>query len=372
LGIADARKLQPGRRVRLIHRFHQTDQTEILDAFKDYPDQLDFSYKYSVAHMYSSPAPIFARETLQRLPPNLRTWMTVRNDDIFSFRWGDPGYARAYIRNLPGPDKLAGYYMGPDGYIWGREFIGTEPDTPRELVMKKQWFSFMLWGRLSYDPALPDGLFERTMAQRFPEAPAARLLAASVRASQIIPQITRFFWGDIDVKWFPEACFHHPSKFYDVRDFVKGESMPGAGVMNIATYVKLLAAKQPMNLVTPLQVAEQLHADAGAALRLVDELRTAPNSPVKSKELRFTLGDYQAMAHLGDYYAEKILGATDLALGHKEPAVHHLEAALEHWKKYAAAATAQYKPQLLTRVGFVDLNAITASVAKDVEIARTW
>jgi hypothetical protein len=35
-------------------------------------------------------------------------------------------------------------------------------------------------------------------------------------------------------------------------------------------------------------------------------------------------------------------------------------------------ATAQYKPQLLTRVGFVDLNAITASVAKDVEIARNW
>ncbi len=29
--------------------------------------------------------------------------------------------------------------------------------------------------------------------------------------------------------------------------------------------------------------------------------------PVKSKELRFTLGDYEAMAHLGNYYAEKIL-----------------------------------------------------------------
>jgi hypothetical protein len=96
--------------------------------------------------MYSSPAPVFAREILQQLPPNLRTWMTVRNDDIFSFRWGDPGYARAYIRNLPGPEKLAGYYMGPDGYIWGREFIGTAPDTPRELVMKKQWFSFYVVG----------------------------------------------------------------------------------------------------------------------------------------------------------------------------------------------------------------------------------
>jgi hypothetical protein len=367
LGIADAKKLQPGRQIRLIHRFHQTDQSEILNSFKDYPGPFDFSYKYSVAHMYSSPAPIFARETLARMPPNLKTWMTVRNDDIFSFRWGDPAYAREYIRNLPGPDKLAGYYMGPDGYIWGREFLSTEPETPRELVMKKQWFSFMLWGRLSYDPALPDSLFERSLAQRFPEVPAAKLLSASEHASRIIPQITRFFWGDIDIKWFPEACFHHPSKFYDVRDFVKGESMPGAGVMNIATYVKRLAAQQPMDQITPLQVAERLNADAFAALRLVDELR-----PVKNRELRFTLGDYEAMAHLGDYYAEKIMGATELALGHNEPAIHHLEAALDHWKKYAAVATAQYKPQLLTRVGFVDLNAITASVAKDVEIARGW
>ena len=225
----------------------------------------------------------------------------------------------------------------------------------------------MLWGRLSYDPALPDALFERSLAQKFPEAPAAKLLAASERASRIIPQITRFFWGDIDIKWFPEACFHHPSKFYDVRDFVKGESMPGAGTMNIATYVQRLAAKQPMDQTTPLQVAEQLHADAAAALRLVAELR-----PARSKELRLTLGDYEAMAHLGDYYAEKILGATDLALARKDSAVRHLEAALEHWKKYAAAATAQYQPQLLTRVGFVDLNAITASVAKDVQIAQAW
>ena len=52
--------------------------------------------------------------------------------------------------------------------------------------------------------------------------------------------------------------------------------------------------------------------------------------------------------------------------------IRHLEAALEQWKKYAAAATAQYQPQLLTRVGFVDLNAITASVAKDVQIAQAW
>ena len=128
------------------------------------------SYKYSVAHMYSDPKPQFARkDILRELPPGLKLWLTVRNDDIYSFRWGDPEYARAYIQNMPPPEQMAGFYMGPDGYTWGREFISTEPETPRELVMKKQWYSFMLWGRLSYDPTLPDALFERTLAQRFPE-----------------------------------------------------------------------------------------------------------------------------------------------------------------------------------------------------------
>ncbi len=374
-GIRDVKKLQPNRSIRLIHRFHQTNMKAILDEWKDYPDTFDFSYKYSVAHMYSSPTPPFAKDTLAALPANLRTWLTVRNDDIYSFRWGDPAYARAYVRALPGPDKLAGYYMGPDGYIWGREFLSTEPETPRQLVIKKQWYSFMLWGRLSYDPDLPDALFARTLAVRFPEVPAEKLFAASSAASKIIPQITRFFWGDIDLKWFPEACLSHPSYrgFYTVKHFMAGEAMPGSGILNIRTYRDNLLGNKPMNGITPPRVAQALKDYARTTLQLVEEL---PGSPA-DKELRLTTGDWKAMAHLGDYYAEKILGATDLALFEKTgqseqraSAVEHLEAALEHWKKYAAAATRQYRPQLLTRSGYVDLNQLTDKVAEDIALAK--
>ncbi len=374
-GIRDVKRLQPKRSIRLVHRFHQTNMKSILDEWKDYPDTFDFSYKYSVAHMYSSPTPPFAKDTLAALPANLRTWLTVRNDDIYSFRWGDPAYARAYVRAMPGPDKLAGYYMGPDGYIWGREFLSTEPDTPRQLVIKKQWYSFMLWGRLSYDPGLPDALFTRTLETRFPQAPVDKLFAASSNASKIIPQITRFFWGDIDLKWLPEACLSHPSYrgFYTVKHFVAGETMPGSGILNIRTYRDNLLGNRPMNGITPPQVAQALKSYAQTTRQLVEEL---PESPA-NKELRLTIGDWKAMAHLGDYYAEKILGATDLALFEKTgqseqraSAVKHLEAALEHWKKYAAVATRQYRPQLLTRSGYVDLNQLTDKVAEDIALAK--
>jgi hypothetical protein len=376
-GIRDVKKLQPNRSIRLIHRLHQTDLKVILDDWKDYPDTFDFSYKYSVAHMYSLPTPPFAQSTLAALPANLRTWLTVRNDDIYSFRWGNPEYARAYVLGMPGPDKLAGYYMGPDGYIWGREFLSTEPDSPRQLVLKKQWYSFMLWGRLSYDPQLPDALFQRTLAVRFPGVSAEKLFIASSEASKIIPQITRFFWGDIDLKWFPEACLSHPSQkgFYTVKHFMMGETMPGSGIMNIRAYCDRLLTGQSIDGITPPQVAQTLKDHARTTLRLVAELPAGGTD----KELRLTIGDLRAMAHLGDYYAEKILGAMGLALFEKTgipqtraAAVEHLDLALEHWKKYAAVATSQYRPQLLTRVGYVDLNQLTAKVAEDVEIAKDW
>ncbi|MCX5683003.1 MAG: carbohydrate-binding family 6 protein, partial [Planctomycetota bacterium] len=376
-GISDALQVQPGRPIRQIHRLHQTGQKEILDTFKDYPGTFDLSYKYSVAHMYSLAAPIFARQTLAELPKDRRVWMTVRNDDIYSFRWGDPEYARAYIRAMPGPDKLAGYYMGPDGYIWGREFLSTEPDSPRQLVMKKQWYSFMMWGRLSYDPTLPDTLFARTLAVRFPEVPADKLFAACAAASKIIPQATRFFWGDIDLKWFPEACTRHPCPkgFYTVKNFIAGETMPGSGILNIRTYCDRLLAKKPMDGITPPEVAQALKGHAAATLQLLGQM---PEKPA-DKELRLTLGDLKAMAHLGNYYAEKISGATDLAVFDrtgkaelKESAVKHLQEALSHWKASAAAATSQYRPHLLTRIGYVDLTALTEKVQQDVEMAREW
>ena len=74
LGILDAKKLQPARSVRLIHRYHQTGQTEILDAFQDYPDTFELSFKYAIAHMYSIPNPPFIQEALpahHRRPPHL-------------------------------------------------------------------------------------------------------------------------------------------------------------------------------------------------------------------------------------------------------------------------------------------------------------
>lgn len=72
----------------------------------------------------------------------------MRNGDIDSFCWGDPEFARDYIYGMPGREQLAGFYMGSDGTIWRREILSREPDSPRQLVIKKQQLSFLLWGAI--------------------------------------------------------------------------------------------------------------------------------------------------------------------------------------------------------------------------------
>jgi hypothetical protein len=363
----------------MIHRFHWTAQSDILGAFEGYPGQFDFSFKYSVAHMYSIPNPIFIRPLLENLAPGRKTWLTVRNDDLYTFRFGDPAYAREYILNMPPADKLAGFYMGPDGYIWGRDFLERQPAPgPRPLVIEKQWYSFMLWGRLAYDPALPDSRFERVLAARYPSASSSDLFHALRNASQVMPLTTRFFWKDIDLKWYPEACLSHPTHhgFYNVRHFMEGVSMPGADVLCIRDWRIRLAAGRPMEQTTPPEIADSLDSAAGATLAALDAL----GQPLSADhELQATLRDCEALAWLGRYYAAKIRGACALALFDlsgdtfdQDAALRHLGDALAHWKRYAAIRDAQYVPALYNRVGYVDVTALTDSVAADLEIARSW
>ena len=379
LGVADAVKLQPERKVRMIHRYHMASNEEIMRQWKDYPGPFDLSYKYSVAHMYSVPDPPFIKEVLPYLSPKQRTWLTLRDDDYYSFRWGDPEYARAFLRNIPGPDKVAGFYMGPDGYTWGREFLSKDPDTPHQLVIDKRWYGFMIWGRLSYDPTLTDEHFQRVLAARFPETDSGVLFRAWSAASKIFPQITRFFWGDIDLRWMPEACLSHPSYkgFYTVEDFVKGGVMPGSGILSVTQWRLRKLAGQATDGTGPLEVANALAAAASDTLKALPALRRSQGG---DKELRSTLGDLEAMAHLGNYYAEKIRAAADLGLfdktrdvAQRDSAVRHLGLALQHWKRYAGAYTVQYEqPRLYNRVGWIDLNALTTKVEQDIAIARLW
>jgi len=367
-GVLDAAGAQPGRKMTLIHRQHMTGAKDIARKFAPVIEHEDiefiFSFKYAKAHVFSSTVqpyhPGFVKDITE--DGNLKTIWTLRNDDAYYFRWGAPDFVREFIQNIP-YEVSRGFYYGSDQYIWGREFLSLEPESPRQIEIVKHWYHWMIWGRLGYDPTLSNERFVKILQQRYPTVPGADLFAAWQEASMIYPKTTGFHWGSLDFQWYIESSQSTPgyartkTGFHDVNRFITLEPHKGTDNVSIPDYVKAVQAGEMPSGTTPIQVSEQIHGHADRALAILSRL-----SHSGDKELRHTLDDIRTIAYLGKYYAHKIRGATELALyretqqkAYQEAAIRELTRAAQYWRLYAATALGQYKNPLWTnRVGHVN------------------
>jgi hypothetical protein len=377
-GVQDVKQVQPGRPILFIHRHWLTSFDKINSRFSQLSDGFDMEFKYAQAHMYASYDPPFARKQfLPELPANMKTWWNVRNDDIYNLRWGDPEFAKQFVLHFPRDGRTAGYFMGSDRYVWGRESISKNPQSPRQLENLKHWYSFLLWGRLGYDPHTPTSLFQGLIQHRFPGVSGADLFTAWKSSSQIVPLVNRFHWFAWDYQWWVEACTstghgNAIAGFHTVRHFIAARVMDGSGLMTIPSYVDNVLNGKKHSDMTPVQVADQLEKHSALALARTSEMSGGGNV-----ELEETIGDIRAMAYLGAYYAKKIRGATDLALfeaskrnEYKVSAVAHLRQALEQWQQYAAILDRQYNKMNISMHGVFDWNAATGDVRNDIATAQ--
>lgn len=376
LGIQDAKAVQPDRIVPFIHRVWYSDMNQIMKYWKQYPDPFEVSFKYAKARLYSSPEPPFAASHVKDMEPyGLLSWWNLRNDDIFVYRWGDPEYVRRFLRFFP-KEETAGYYMGSDGYVWGREFISKQADLRGELEIKKHWFSFLLWGRLGYNDQLDVSFFIKKLGTHYGLADATQLYGSWQTASKIIPLVNQFHWRDWDHMWSVEACMARPvlGGFRSVIDFIDNPSMAGSGILNPVSFAESDASALPTGSRTPVTVAQSLHDYAHTTLT---EVMTLRNGVSQASDYLALLDDMEAMAYLGQYYAEKIEAATALAFydqnkedTYKKQAITHLEKAYEYWKSYAKISKKNYHPQMLARTNLLDWSALTLEVIEDINAAK--
>ncbi len=324
LGVMDAKKKFPGRPIRFIHRYWMSKIPDITKHFEGFDEDItfNFSFKYVKARLYAHTDPPFAGKILEGAPAGTRWWWNLRNDDIFYFRWGDPDYVREFILNLPPAEQTEGFHMGSDGYVWGREFVSTDPETPRQLEIEKHWYRFMLWGRLGYNPKLSNAFFEKAMQQRFSGQPTQKLQEIWARASKIIPAVNRFHWHDWDFQWAVECCSGR-NGYHAITD-----NCWKSGGATAANEI-------------------QTHADF--VCRELVGLRAIKGD----KTWQRTLGDIEAMANLGFYYGEKIRAA-DARERQPKQAIEHMKKAAAYWKNYAEIGKTQYTSQLLSKGGWAD------------------
>ncbi len=379
-GLLDAAEEIPNRKFTFIHRQHQTGALEIARKFQALVDHENidfiFSFKYAKAHVFSATTQPYHQEFVNEIT-GMKTIWTLRNDDVYQYRWGAPDFVREFIQNIP-LEVSRGFYYGSDQWIWGREFLMREADSPREIEITKHWYHWLLWGRLGYDPTITNDRFIDMLQARFQDIDAAKLFSAWQEASMIYPTTTGFHWGPLDFHWYIEACKGHPdyaqneTGFHDVNRFINLPPHPRSGFQSIPDFVKMQISHDSSNLISPFQVAERLEDQSSKALAQIEEL-----DPHSSKELQFTLGDIRTMALLGSYYASKIRGSTHLALyrttknkEYQKESVAHLRQALETWKKYVDSARQQNtNPLWLNRVGYVDWSEITKWVEQDILLA---
>ena len=380
-GVLDAASALPDRKFTFIHRQHMAGALDIAKKFEPLIEHQNieflFSFKYAKAHVMSSTRQPFHENFVKEIE-GMKTIWTLRNDDAYQYRWGAPDFVREFIQNIP-RDVSRGYYYGSDQWIWGREFLMKDPESPRQIEIVKHWYHWMMWGRLGYNPEISNERFTQILQHRYPEIDAERLFTAWQEASMIYPTTTGFHWGPLDFQWYIEACKSRPeyarneSGFHDVNRFINLPPHVYSGFQSIPDYVQMQETQGNTDLATPLEVAQKLHAHSNLALDIVGSL-----DPGDHRELGFTLHDIRTMALLGQYYAHKIEGATKLALyratsiqSYQEEAVTQLTEALAIWKLYTESALEQnLNPLWTNRVGYVDWTKITEWVAEDIEIAR--
>jgi hypothetical protein len=315
-------------------------------------------------------------------PPPTRhkvVW-TMRNEDIYILRWGQPDFVREFVQRQGGKDYVGGAIIGSECYIPALDYITKAgPHKNWRWAFQRQWLFYAVWGQLLYDPATPDARFEALFEARFGKGTGKDLLAAWKLASRVPLRFASFRKGTWDGSLYTEGFSswtdrdNAPRKLFDIDSFIKHPVLDTKRYVNIADFVK--TGQVPSGAVSPLELADQLDRDRAAALKLVAKVqRQGAVSPVLDCELT----DVEAWCAYSDYFAAKLRAGVALAtararqdLKQQQRAVTELETALTHWKRLAdLGGRFNQLPVLHNSIDPFSWASLIPAVEKDIELAK--
>lgn len=319
-------------------------------------------------------------------PTNYKvTWM-ARNEDFFALRWGVPDFIRRHIELNGAASYVGGYFIGSECYIPALDYFTAVKDpVDWTWAFQRQWLFYKLWGRLLYNPATPDAVFQAEFNRRYGRA-GDNLLQAYALASATQLRLNSLYDTRWDFTLYGEGFLALQGDYtkYISVDALIGQPTLDPDYVSVADFVATSRQGGAFaeDRMTPPRLADTLERDCREALRLVQGIDAAGNA-----SLRYEVADVQTWAHLGLHLAEKLRGAVRLATfraagdeAEKRAAIGHLERALGHWDEVVRITRPLYRDMPLTHYNhnfFVanDDNLfhwarIRDEVAQDVEIAR--
>jgi hypothetical protein len=314
------------------------------------------------------------------LPTRHKVVWTMRNEDIFILRWGQPDFVREFIQRQESRDYVGGAFIGSECYIPALDYISKDgPHKNWRWAFQRQWLFYAVWGQLLYDPATPDARFEAMFDARFGKGAGKDLLAAWKLASRVPLHFASFYKGSWDGSLYTEGFSSWtdrdkvPRKLFDIDSFIKHPVLDTKRYVNIADFVK--TGKAPSGVSSPLELADQLDRDRATTMKLVAKLRARGDaSPTFDCELT----DIEAWCAYSDYFAAKLRAGVALAtaratqdLKQQQRAVTELETALTHWKRLASLGERFNRlPVLSNSADPFSWAALLPAVERDIELAK--
>ena len=320
------------------------------------------------------------------VPDNYKiTWM-ARNEDFYALRWGVPSFIREHLRMNGRQEYVGGYFVGSENYIPAKDyFTAIREPVDWTYAFERQWLFYKLWGRLLYNPATPDSVFEADFVRRYGEAARPLLQAyAAASATQLhYATATDFTW---DFTIYGEGMMVFGPK--GIQPMSVEQLIVQKPLLREWLSVQDFVAKRttgeavPPGTMTPLLLADLMAADGLKALRLVEGIDASRNP-----SLMYEVADVKTWANLGLYYAEKLRGAVALQTfrtagdpSEKQAAVAHLEKSLAYWDQVVAITRPLYKDMPLahynppdnrrTENNLFHWQRLRPAIASDVAVAR--
>ena len=358
LGMLQYAQAHPDRELVFVHRQHDGNIDHILNYFSplnDLPNvRLELSCKYSEAHAHTTTTP--ARWHATGMEKGLgkygiQSWLTIRNDDFFFLHWAEPQFVREYVRGFPQVDRyVCGFYIGADGWVSTKEFVSLNPYYRDQdaLCIQRTWLTQTLWGRISYNPAVPDDFFKRHLALHYPEACSDKLFEAWNAASGAVRKANEQVTGGwrFDMDFWPEMWTGDNwddgirGRHFSVEDTKEATPFPGSSLGSLRdTAEGRLGSK-----ISAWENADQIETRAQHALDLLKTLDAGSNV-----ELQLTLKDIRAQANLGLYNAHKFRAVMHSIQGAKDKARDAMGVAYGYWRHYTDLMSALYRPVEMQR-----------------------
>ena len=304
--------------------------------------------KFNWSHSHATPKLVYihggsrSNSLWNPEPKNYKMVFTMRNEDFFILRWGDPDFIRDVIKQNH-QDYVGGFQIGSECYIPAKEYIiKPGPYLTWKYGFQRQWLFYMVWGRLLYDPSAKNDVFANAFNRKYNINYGDKLVAAHELADQMPLKLASFYAASWDFTLYSEGflagyksnmgCYYDSvSPFISVNEIIHTVTLDD-NFMSIENYVN--GKFKNSNKTTPLQLSDKLEKDSNDALNIIKDIHT--DNPT----LQHEVDDIRAWSMLSLYFSEKLRGGTALQFyrikgkeDKKTESIHHLELALNYWNK---------------------------------------